>query len=604
MACYWGGGGPSTKRTQYRYSRNVYLNLAYNTLWMLASSIMLGQILALYVASLPGNTENEVGYVSAISGLAMVIAALPAGYLSDKYARSKVLKVACGMNLLAAAFLLVALASDSMDWLYASGACIGAAGAATQGPLMALLSDSLESGAERTSLFVMQYALGLLASAIGPAIAMVMFWEASSGWNTDLLRNTMYAGTAVYLLSSVFLVGFDDSASLGAKSEAVSSSSSASKPRVLSTPTGLEAVNTHETEAAPVPEASQSLYQALPEADLPEGRTPALPQSINSGTHSSSVAAEAVDPRTKMNLGHQTINLGCVTLTVNAIPYIIFISDLVMCVGAGMTVQFFALFFKNDFELGPVPVAGIFAGAPVCIALFSLVAIPVSCARSCMKPGLPSPTFQLMVAHCCVMTVMLVCAMFIHGSHLFQHMSSSSTLSSSHLPQLHSLCLQLNKACGRAPMAVTWDAVGTLALFGMSFNANPLWLDISLYLVRTAAMNAGYPTQRAIMMDVVPKKDRGKWNSLESFTTFTWTGSAALGGYLITSHDYRYTFRLTGILYIIGTVVLCLLIPLTKGEVMVSDDTSGETDKKVEAEGLHALLLEVKAVDEVGEVAA
>jgi hypothetical protein len=70
------------------------------------------------------------------------------------------------------------------------------------------------------------------------------------------------------------------------------------------------------------------------------------------------------------------------------------------------------------------------------------------------------------------------------------------------------------------------------------------------------------------MMDVVPKRERGKWNSLEGVSSFTWTGSAALGGYLVDRYSYHFTFRITAGIYVLGTALLLLLVPLTWGEVV------------------------------------
>ena len=96
-------------------------------------------------------------------------------------------------------------------------------------------------------------------------------------------------------------------------------------------------------------------------------------------------------------------------------------------------------------------------------------------------------------------------------------------------------------------------------------------------------MNSSYPIQRAILMDVIPKKDRGKWNSVENLTSFTWTGSAMAGGYLVSNFGYRFTFLITGGLYIIATMILSLLIPLTKGEVTdVKEKDEGKEEEEVE----------------------
>lgn len=37
----------------------------------------------------------------------------------------------------------------------------------------------------------------------------------------------------------------------------------------------------------------------------------------------------------------------------------------------------------------------------------------------------------------------------------------------------------------------------------------------------------------AVLMDCVPRRHRGKVNAVDSVRTFSWSGSAALGGFLI-----------------------------------------------------------------------
>jgi len=102
--------------------------------------------------------------------------------------------------------------------------------------------------------------------------------------------------------------------------------------------------------------------------------------------------------------------------------------------------------------------------------------------------------------------------------------------------------------------------------------------------VRTAAMNASYPVQRAILMDLITKRQRGRWNSLENLTAFTWTGSAALGGYLVDRFSYRFTFLITAGLYVAATLMLCALIPLTWGERSDEDDEGAEAASEAGAD--------------------
>ena len=69
------------------------------------------------------------------------------------------------------------------------------------------------------------------------------------------------------------------------------------------------------------------------------------------------------------------------------------------------------------------------------------------------------------------------------------------------------------------------------------------WTDaramVAVYLVRTSLMNCNYPLQKSILMDYVAKEHRATWNSLEAVTGFGWSGSAALGGWLIHMYGFQ-----------------------------------------------------------------
>jgi len=81
-------------------------------------------------------------------------------------------------------------------------------------------------------------------------------------------------------------------------------------------------------------------------------------------------------------------------------------------------------------------------------------------------------------------------------------------------------------------------------------------------------MNARQPHSRSILMDVVPKSNRGKVNSLETLARgMFWNFSAAIGGFLIgTNNNFRLCFIVTTSLYIIGTLLILVIIPLVVKE--------------------------------------
>lgn len=87
-------------------------------------------------------------------------------------------------------------------------------------------------------------------------------------------------------------------------------------------------------------------------------------------------------------------------------------------------------------------------------------------------------------------------------------------------------------------------AIGISLLYWIASHPQ-YWTDarvmVPMYLVRTSLMNCNYPLQKSILMDYVSKEHRATWNSLEAVTSFGWSGSAALGGWLI----HRYGFQVS-----------------------------------------------------------
>ena len=111
-------------------------------------------------------------------------------------------------------------------------------------------------------------------------------------------------------------------------------------------------------------------------------------------------------------------------------------------------------------------------------------------------------------------------------------------------------------------VSVGCNMVGVASLYALALLTN-LPVCITVYLLRTGAMQASYPLQRAVLMDAVPAETRGRWNALESVTAFTWTGSAMLGGVLLTHFTFAQVFTITATMYAVATCILSLLIPLT-----------------------------------------
>jgi MFS family permease len=68
-------------------NRNILAAFIYTSLASLAASIVYGNLLSTYIYSL-SNSSEVVGYVTGVSGLAMLLCAWPTGVLTDKWHRS------------------------------------------------------------------------------------------------------------------------------------------------------------------------------------------------------------------------------------------------------------------------------------------------------------------------------------------------------------------------------------------------------------------------------------------------------------------------------------------------------------------------------------
>jgi MFS family permease len=107
-------------------------------------------------------------------------------------------------------------------------------------------------------------------------------------------------------------------------------------------------------------------------------------------------------------------------------------------------------------------------------------------------------------------------------------------------------------------------------------NYSQLYLIGPIYVIRTSIMNGVGGIKRSILMDCVPKKSRAAWNSFESITRFTWSGSAFLGGFLVEQYSFKFCFLVTAIIYTLSTAIFVLLlaadIPAEKRSLALSGD--------------------------------
>lgn len=182
------------------------------------------------------------------------------------------------------------------------------------------------------------------------------------------------------------------------------------------------------------------------------------------------------------------------------IPILLVSSNLIIGMGAGMTVKFFPVFFRAIYDMKPISVQYVMAVTFIVTGAFGIIA---------------------------------------------QRFSMSK---------------------GRVEIMLAFKALAIVCLVGIAFYP-PLIVLLPLFVLRGSLMNAAQPLSRSILMDAVPKKNRGKWNSAETISWgLFWNASAVLGGFLIGDNNFQLCFIVTAVVYTIGALPVILLIPLVNRE--------------------------------------
>ena len=463
-------------------NRNVWLQVLYSALSSGASSVSQGPFLSNYIRLL-GLSPEDLGFIFATSGIVNLVLAWPFGWATDKLPRQTFLRAGVAFALLQGLAAAAALQLRSKPLLFASAALVGVANACTGPALSASFADSVPTG-ERTLAFTLLYTSALAAGGLGPLAAAAFFWRQGNDWSLGVVVPLMQVGNALGMAASLLLLLVRDARALGGESEGVLAGGGSAEG---------------EGEAGGGEDLEASLLSRAADA-----------------------AADAPSTARRLGLGHQELRLcGCCTLTVAHIPYLLFSSDFIISIGAGMTVAYFPLFFSQAEGLSPVALSLLFAAVPALIAVVGLLLVPLS------------------------------------------------------------------RRCGRAPAALLANVVGTGCLFS-------LWLALRLpvpvvclmYLVRSGAMNGSAAVQRGLLMDVVPKKMRGRWSAMEALTGFTWTGSAVLGGWLINATgSYTWSFFYTAVIYSGALLVFLPLLPLTRGERVDAGEGGAKAEEAKEPDG-------------------
>ncbi len=202
------------------------------------------------------------------------------------------------------------------------------------------------------------------------------------------------------------------------------------------------------------------------------------------------------------------------------IPILLVSSNLLVGIGAGMSIKYFPVFFTEKYLISPVWLNVIMGATSLATGLLGLVSQKIS-----LRLGR-------------VQTIFLV--QFIA-----------------------TFCLLI------------------IAIYP------PFAVLVPFFILRGSFMNAGQPLSRSILMDVIPKKRRGIWNSIEAIAWgLFWNASAVIGDFIVgANNNFNLCFIITTFIYIVGMIPVILMMPLVGKEREAKDqDEVIDSSKLVDSE--------------------
>jgi MFS family permease len=208
-------------------------------------------------------------------------------------------------------------------------------------------------------------------------------------------------------------------------------------------------------------------------------------------------------------------------------PLIIAIFDIIVCLGSGMTIMFFPLFLIDSYGVSPIALQLVIAA---CVGGSVIVAQLLSWASGEGKSGAPVDGLGGIDA--------------LNGD--VQRGESQPLVAASRAIA--------SSVVNRFRLLLAPTGVDVVLIFFIALATGPVLASaavvLPVYIVRAASMNSWGGLSRAVMMDLVPKASRAKWNIFNSLSNASLASSAVVGGYIADAYGYRTGFLVTGVFHL------------------------------------------------------
>lgn len=504
-------------------SRNVPKMFVYNFMDGASFSIWQAQVLQVLLYRLDGN--KAVGWVSGAAGAAQVCAALVAGYAADVLPKQFVCRSAALTGLVGVIISLYAVYSLYSPLFYVSGVIWGVYMGLANSSSEALFADSISSG-RRAAIYNYKWIVQTICWCVGYLMCMILFLKIGNTWKTETMQVILYLGLSLHPIALALLTSLKDADSLKHDKSVEEQAETVAPNKDVTGAAGKK--KTKAAQSSRSINAGDDDTTSVVASDDEEERRVARPTAVAEEPTALDEITAAEGSSANGSFSEMTLRQKIsACFTWRAVPYFVCFGDFIMAMGSGMTLRFIPLFFVNDYNIDPALMMGVY--------------LIISCGTS--------------------------------GFAAFARVMA-------------------DRFFGRVPTIFFIRIIGTtflmyLAVVPTNTPASALGVMLTFFIARNSCMNCTFGMSRSVVMDCVPKNQRGKWAAVESFSSFTWAGSATLGGYLADAHGYKYTFLITAVVHYCGS---CMLIPAWLGSrkleavVMQRSKERRSAAKKLEAE--------------------
>eukprot|EP00439_Symbiodinium_sp_Y106_P063968 s1172_g9.t7 len=238
---------------------------------------------------LVGGSNFDVGFAEGLQGLTNLIFALPVGYIADKWSRRACIRIGASLSLLSGACLLLAVLLATADNSTAFAILCAALG--LQGICDGIMNGPLVAlmddscpAGRRSDVETMNAVVYGAASSVGPLVGLVVFLYAGNTWSLSSMKIVIALGVLICQMAIFPCFFMDDRRALGECSEAV------------------------------------HLQERL--------------------------VGDSGGARELLERNQRTSCFGLIT--VRRVRLVLFMNEVILCLGAGMTVKFFPVFFKQE----------------------------------------------------------------------------------------------------------------------------------------------------------------------------------------------------------------------------------------------------------------